>query len=225
MSGAGGQEEIIVIPSMFTYISTHQMQLLRQIGEHFLISLLALLVAAVIGILCGYAASLSPKSERIVSAPFQVLRVVPSLAILILLIPVMGTGIKPAVTALTILAIPPVLLNTIVGFREVPDFMVESARGIGMSEKDVLFKVRIPLALPMILAGLRTGLVEVFASTTLAAKIGAGGLGEIIFTGLGLNRADLLILGGLLVAVLSLGSGAVFDRISRRMMKYKYSGG
>ena len=225
MSGAGGQEEIIVIPSMLTYISTHQMQLLRQIGEHFLISLLALLVAAVIGILCGYAASLSPKSERIVSAPFQVLRVVPSLAILILLIPVMGTGIKPAVTALTILAIPPVLLNTIVGFREVPDFMVESARGIGMSEKDVLFKVRIPLALPMILAGLRTGLVEVFASTTLAAKIGAGGLGEIIFTGLGLNRADLLILGGLLVAVLSLGSGAVFDRISRRMMKYKYSGG
>lgn len=214
-----------MIPSMFTYISTHQMQLLRQIGEHFLISLLALLVAAVIGILCGYAASLSPKSERIVSAPFQVLRVVPSLAILILLIPVMGTGIKPAVTALTILAIPPVLLNTIVGFREVPDFMVESARGIGMSEKDVLFKVRIPLALPMILAGLRTGLVEVFASTTLAAKIGAGGLGEIIFTGLGLNRADLLILGGLLVAVLSLGSGAVFDRISRRMMKYKYSGG
>ncbi len=214
-----------MIPSMFTYITTHQMQLLRQIGEHFMISLLALLVAAVIGILCGYAASLSSKSERIVSTPFQVLRVVPSLAVLILLIPVMGTGIKPAVTALTILAVPPVLLNTIVGFREVPDFMVESARGIGMSEKDVLRQVRIPFALPMILAGLRTGLVEVFASTTLAAKIGAGGLGEIIFTGLGLNRADLLILGGLLVAVLSLGSGAVFDRISRRMLKYKYSGG
>lgn len=211
-----------MILSMLTYISTHQAQLLRQTGEHFLISLLALLVAAVIGILCGYAASLSPKSERIVSAPFQVLRVVPSLAVLILLIPVMGTGIRPAVTALTILAIPPVLLNTIVGFREVPDFMVESARGIGMSEKDVLFKVRIPLALPMILAGLRTGLVEVFASTTLAAKIGAGGLGEIIFTGLGLNRADLLILGGLLVAALSLGSGAVFDRVSRRLLKYKY---
>lgn len=91
-----------------------------------------------------------------------------------------------------------------------------------MSENDVLRQVRIPLALPMILAGLRTGLVEVFASTTLAAKIGAGGLGEIIFTGLGLNRADLLILGGLLVAVLSLGSGAVFDCISRQLLKYKY---
>lgn len=211
-----------MIPSMITYISTHQAQLFRQIGEHFLISLLALLVAAVIGTLCGYAASLSLKSERIISAPFQVLRVVPSLAVLILLIPVMGTGIRPAVTALTILAVPPVLLNTIVGFREVPEFMVESARGIGMTEKDVLWQVRVPLALPMILAGLRTGLVEVFASTTLAAKIGAGGLGEIIFTGLGLNRADLLILGGLLVAVLSLGSGAVFDRISRALLKYKY---
>ena len=91
-----------------------------------------------------------------------------------------------------------------------------------MTEKELFWRVKIPCALPMILAGLRTALVEVVASTTLAAKIGAGGLGEIIFTGLGLYRMDLLVLGGGLVAVLSLASGWVFDILTRRMLRYKY---
>ena len=91
-----------------------------------------------------------------------------------------------------------------------------------MTEKELFWKVKIPYALPMILAGMRTALVEVVASTTLAAKIGAGGLGEIIFTGLGLYRMDLLVLGGGLVAVLSLASGWLFDIVARRMLKYKY---
>lgn len=100
--------------------------------------------------------------------------------------------------------------------------MVETAAGIGMTHREALWRVRLPLALPLILSGLRTALVEVVASATLAAKIGAGGLGEVIFTGLGLNRSDLLVLGGVLVAALSLGSGAVFDAIARRLMPYKY---
>lgn len=193
-----------------------------QIRDHLMISLAALAIAAVIGILGGYFASKSEKSERWISGPFQVLRVVPSLAVLVLLIPVLGTGVAPAVAALTILAVPPVLLNTIVGFREVPDFMLESAKGIGMEEQQELWKVKAPLAMPMILAGLRTALVEVIASATLAAKIGAGGLGEVIFTGLGLNRTDLLLVGGIAVAVLSLGCGLIFDVVARRITKWQY---
>ena len=212
-----------MISGITEYISTHSAQMLEQIATHIGISLFALAVAAIIGIPCGYFASKSTKCEALLTAPFEMLRVVPSLAFLLLLIPIMGTGLMPAVTALTVLAIPPILLNTIVGFRDVPDFMIESARGIGMSEREVLRQVRIPLALPMILAGTRTALVEVFASTTLAAKIGAGGLGEIIFTGLGLSRNDLLVLGGVLVALLSLAAGWVFDAISRTLLKYKYA--
>ncbi len=208
--------------SIAEYISTHAVQLFGQIVSHTGISLFALLTAAVTGIPCGYLASRSEKTEFLMSAPFEMLRVVPSLALLILLIPVMGTGPAPAIVALTILAVPPILLNTIVGFRSVPDFMIESAAGIGMNERDIFYKVRIPAAMPMILAGVRTSLVEVFASTTLAAKIGAGGLGEIIFTGLGLNRMDLLVLGGVLTAALSLAAGGIFDIISRKIMKYKY---
>lgn len=206
-----------MLTDLIEYMTTHSAQILEQIAAHIGISLLALALAVVIGIPCGYLASGSRRIEPLLTAPFEMLRVVPSLALLILLIPLMGTGVVPAVVALTVLAIPPILLNTIVGFREVPAFMVESARGIGMEEREVLRLVRIPLAMPMILAGTRTALVEVFASTTLAAKIGAGGLGEIIFTGLGLSRNDLLVLGGVLVAVLSLGAGWVFDRITARI--------
>ncbi len=211
-----------MLTDMTTYIGTHGMEILEQTITHLWISLASLAIAVLIGVPAGYMASESEKTERWISLPFSVLRVVPSLAVLVLLIPVMGTGVPPAITALTILAVPPVLLNTIVGFREVPAFMKEAASGIGMSEAEMLWRVRFPLALPMILAGIRTALVEVIASATLSAKIGAGGLGEIIFTGLGLNRTDLLLLGGALVAALSLGSGFVFDRLCRIWMPYKY---
>ena len=158
------------------------------------ISLAALAAAVLIGVPCGYLAANSPGTEKWISAPFHVLRVIPSLAILVLLIPVAGTGALPAVIALTILAVPPVLLNTIVGFRDVPPFMTESAAGMGMTDKEILWKVRIPLA---------------------------GGLGEVIFTGLGLNRMDLLLLGGVLVAALSLLCGGLFDALARSLMPYR----
>lgn len=206
---------------MGEYIATHTGEILVQVRDHMLISLYAMLIAILIGVVAGYFASRSAAAERWLGVPFSVLRVVPSLAILVLLIPVMGAGVGSAVTALTILAVPPVFLNTIVGFREVPDFIKESAKGMGMTGRESLWKVEIPLAMPMILAGIRTAMVEVIASATLAAKIGGGGLGEIIFTGLGLNRSDLLWIGGILVAMLSLGSGILFDIGSRRIIRWK----
>lgn len=208
--------------SILAYLNENGSSFLIQVRDHLLISLAALAIASVIGIPLGYAASKNPKSEKWISGPFQVLRVIPSLAILVILIPVMGVGTAPALTALTILAVPPILLNTIVGFQNVPLSTIECAEGIGMDDKQILHKVRIPLALPMILSGVRSSLVEVIASATLAAKIGAGGLGEIIFTGLGLNRMDLLVLGGVSVAVLSLCCGLIFDLITRHILKYKY---
>lgn len=208
--------------SMLNYLQANTTLFFHQILTHLWVSLLSLAIAIAIGVPFGYLASRSPKSEKWITGPFQILRVIPSLALLILLIPVMGTGTVPAVTALSVLAVPPVLLNTIAGFHEVPDFMIETGEGMGMTERDIFRKVRAPLALPLILAGIRTALVEVIASAALAAKIGAGGLGEIIFTGLGLNRADLLILGGLAVGLLSLGCGGLFDLLCRRILRYKY---
>ena len=110
---------------LVTYLQNNAFDILVQVRDHLTVSLIALLIACAIGVPIGYFASESAKGERIMTIPFEVLRVVPSLAILVLLIPVLGTGTAPAAVALTILAVPPVLLNTIAGFRQVPDFMTE----------------------------------------------------------------------------------------------------
>lgn len=192
------------------------------IKEHIIISLISLTGAMLIGIFFGYLCIKNKKAEKWIIALFHVLRIIPSLAVLILMIPIIGTGIKSAVVALVLLAIPPILMNTVAGFQEVPEFMIETAAGLGMTERQILSKVKIPLALPMILSGMRIALVEIIATVTIAAKIGAGGLGGIILTGLGLNRKDMLLIGGVSVGILSVLSGALIRRLEVFFIKYKY---
>lgn len=204
------------------YFRSNMNTYLASVQEHILISLLALMVAVIIGVPCGYACVKHKKYQRWIVSIFQMLRIVPSLAVLILLIPIMGVGIKSAMTALVLLAVPPVLMNTAAGLDEVPDFMLETACAVGMTERQVLWKVRFPLAMPLILTGIKTAMIEIIASATLASKIGAGGLGDIIFTGLGLNRTDLLLVGGISVAVLSISAGLLLDLADVLLLKYKY---
>lgn len=134
-----------------------------------------------------------------------------------ILIPFIGVGRLPAIIALVVLAVPPILLNTIVGFNEVPQILIETATGLGMTKWQTLYKVRFPLASPHILNGIKLALIEVIASATLATYIGAGGLGTIIFTGLGLYRYDLLIIGGGSVTLLSFMSMILFDLLISRL--------
>lgn len=204
------------------YFTNNMNAYLISVKEHIGISLLALMAAIIIGIPCGYACVKYKKYEKLIISIFQVLRIIPSLAVLILLIPIMGTGIKPAMTALVLLAVPPILMNTVAGLEEVPDFMLETACGVGMTDRQVLWNVKFPLAMPLILTGIKTATIEIIASATLASKIGAGGLGDIIFTGLGLYRIDLLLVGGISVAVLSIAAGLFLDLIDRLLLQYKY---
>lgn len=206
------------------YFTTDIDAYLLSVKEHIAISILALGVSAILGIILGYLCAERKKYEKWIVSLFQVLRIIPSLAILFLLIPLMGTGFQPAMTALILLAIPPILLNTITGLEEVPAFMLETAYAVGMSDWQVLLKVKLPLAAPLILTGIKTAAIEIVASATLAAKIGAGGLGSIIFTGLGLNRIDLLLIGGVSVAVLSIASALILDGAERYLFKYKFTG-
>ena len=207
---------------VISYISQNQNSYLISVREHVFISLLAVSVAIIIGIPAGYACDKYRKYEKWIAAAFQTLRIIPSLAVLILLIPVMGTGINPAMTALVLLAVPAILLNTAAGLRSVPYFMIETAYGVGMTDREVLWKVKFPLALPAILTGVKTAMIEIIASATLAAKIGAGGIGGMIFTGLGLNRMDILLAGGISVAALSISAGLAFEMLDRLMLKYNH---
>lgn len=203
------------------YFNTHISEYFICVRMHIGISLLALFAASVIGIPCGYLCSREFGWSKWIKGGFQVLRIVPSLAVLIFLIPILGVGIRPAITALVLLAVPPILMNTAVGFQEVPDYILETAEAMGMTKKQIICKIRIPLALPMIFAGMKTAMVEIIASATIASKIGAGGLGDIILTGLGLNRSDLLLIGGLSVAVLALASGILFECLELIVLKYR----
>jgi len=176
-----------------------------------------MIIAIPLGILCNSSDFL----YKGVKGLFGTLRIVPSLAILVLFIPIVGTGMKLAVLALTILAIPPILINTALAFRTLPEAVLETALGMGMGAWRTFFIVKLPLAFPLIFAGVKTAVVEVIASATLAAYIGAGGLGSLIFTGLGLMRTDLLLIGGVSVGILSLLSGYLLNRLDHRITKYK----
>ncbi|MGN0403673.1 MAG: ABC transporter permease [Bariatricus sp.] len=204
------------------YFSENLGKYLTCVRAHVGISFLALLIAAVIGVPLGYLCVKNQRWNRLITGGFQVLRIIPSLAVLILLIPVMGTGMKPAMTALVLLAVPPILMNTTAGFEEVPEFMLETAAGLGMTERQIFWKVKIRMAMPMILTGMKTAAIEIIASATIASKIGAGGLGDIILTGLSLNRTDLLLIGGVSVAVVSLLAGVLFRQLEKIILKYQY---
>ena len=208
---------------VIAYFSTHGADYIQMVLEHLNVSILSLAAAILIAVPLGIACSRSPLLEKISVGVSGILRIIPSLAVLVVCVPILGTGALPAVVALTVLAIPPILINTALGFRSAPADVLEAARGMGMDERLVFFKIKVPLAFPVSFAGVRTAASEVVASATLAAYIGAGGLGQIIFTGLGLMRTDLLVIGGASVAALSLLMGMLLSAIDRRMRPYEFA--
>ena len=186
-------------------------------AEHILISFASLFFAAAIGIPAGFLSSRNQHWYRFSTTTFNTLRIVPSLAMIVVLIPVIGTGFFTAMIALVVLGIPPILLATAAAFRSIPDFITDNALGMGMDRRQLFLMVKFPIALPLILTGVKTALVEIIASATLAAYIGGGGLGGIVLTGLGLNRTDLLFIGGASVAILSMVANTSMTRIQKRV--------
>ncbi|RRF88788.1 MAG: ABC transporter permease [Coriobacteriaceae bacterium] len=189
------------------------------VATHLWLSAVALALATVIAVPLGILGARFRRLDSVSEGVWGTLRIIPSLALLLVLIPVLGTGTLPAVVSLTVLAIPPILINTTTAFKTLPADVLEAAEGMGMPPARELLTVKLPLALPVAFAGFRTATSEVIASAMLAAYIGAGGLGDLIFTGLGLMRTDLLWIGGLSVAALSLAVGALLSLAEARMRR------
>ncbi|HKW44840.1 MAG TPA: ABC transporter permease [Candidatus Eremiobacteraceae bacterium] len=194
----------------WAFALTHQGSIESAIREHLALSASALGSAAVVCLPLGVLASRYGWGRAVIAAVNGV-RVIPSLAILALVLPWLGLGFASALVALVVLACPPVLVNTDVAFRGVDAGAVESARAMGMTSSQVLWRVQTPLALPVVLAGLRVAAVEVVASATLATLIGAGGLGDLIVAGLELNEPAELLVGSLSAAALALAAAAAFS--------------
>lgn len=207
--------------SILDYFASDGAEWLQMVAEHLQVSALALAIAVLVAVPAGILCSRSALADRLATGIAGVLRIVPSLAVLIICVPYLGVGTLPAVVALTVLAIPPILINTAVAFRNVPAEMIEAARGLGMSPSQMFWRIQVPLAFPVAFSGIRTASIEVIASASLAAYIGAGGLGVLIYTGIGAMRNDLLWIGGLSVAALSLLTSrllAAADNLVRRRL-------
>jgi osmoprotectant transport system permease protein len=191
-----------------------------RLWEHLWISGASLGAAIGIGLPLGLAIGHTGKGARAVVAIANVGRAVPSLGLMglafILLLPFgLGVGPLPTIIALTALGIPPIVVNAYVGLREVDRELVEAARGLGMRASDVLLRVEIPIALPVILAGVRTSAVQIVATATLAAAIGGGTLGQLIYIGFNVGDQVRIFGAALVVAALSIATEVAFATLQR----------
>lgn len=193
-----------LLRSVLDYIRANPNDFRTAVETHLRLSGTALLIALLVALPVGVLASRSGLISLYALNVSGIARAVPSAAVLFVAYPYLGLGFTPAVFALTLLAVPPILINTNVGFAEVDPAIREAAYGMGMNTAQVLSRVELPLALPVVIAGIRTAAVEVVASATLATFIGAGGLGDFINEGLSNFDNVQILVGAVPVAILTL---------------------
>lgn len=206
-----------MLADAWNYILAHPAQFYRALGVHIALSASALFLAALISIPAGIAVARRSGLALAVVNAANVGRTLPSLAVLALVMPLLGTGFAPALFALTLIALPPIVTHTIVGMRGVDADAVDAAVGMGMTRTLLLRQVELPMALPVIFAGLRTGAVQVISGAVLAAFIGGGGLGDFITAGIAMMAIPQLLVGAIPVTLLALGTDFLFGALQRRM--------
>jgi len=205
------------------YLIKHPEKLAGWTLDHLWIILVAIVIAIILGVVLGIYITGKGKEHIADTVLYlaEIMMTVPSLALfglLMLLLSSVGLkaiGFLPAVIALIIYGQLPILRNTYTAIRGVDPAMIEAGKGMGMSERQLLFKVKLPLAVPVIMAGLRNAIVLIIGIAAIAALIGAGGLGVPIFRGLRNARMDLIILGGVSVSILALVVDTLVSRVER----------
>ena len=201
MSGFG--DAIVYLNDPFNW--TRRNGILELLGQHMAISTIAVLAALVLAVPVGIALGSAGRGRGAVVVLSNVSRAVPTLALLTLFaVSPIGFGARATTIALAVFAIPPILTNTYVGFRGVDADVREAARGMGMSRTQVIARVEFPLALPLVMTGIRTAAVQVVATASLAALVAGGGLGRIVALGFGQQDYGQIIAGAILIAVLAL---------------------
>lgn len=201
----------------WAYILEHPARFGQALLTHVTISAAALVTAAAIAIPLGIFVADRTRGALLAINAANIGRTLPSLAVLALVMPVLGTGFAPSWFALTLLAMPPILINTCTAVREVDADVVDAARGMGMSAGEIVRRIKLPLALPVIFAGVRTAAVQVVSGAVLASYIGGGGLGDFITAGIAMMAVPQLLVGAIPATLLSLGTDFLFGRIQRRL--------
>lgn len=203
------------LAEFFSFVHDQSGKLLTQTVEHLGLTCVSLLLAVLIGMPLGIVITRRRKLASAVLGFTGVLQTIPSIALLGFMIPLLGIGAVPAIVALFLYALLPIVRNTYTGIEEVSTTVKEAARGMGMSDMQVLVKVELPLALPVIFAGIRTATVINVGVATLAAYIAAGGLGEFIFGGIALNNTNMILAGAIPSALLAILLDFLLGRLQR----------
>lgn len=189
--------------------------LVNKTFEHLYISVVALLLAMIVAIPLGILLSKREKLSKISLTVAGILQTIPTLAILALMIPLFGVGKTTAIIALFIYVLLPILNNTIVGVQNIDSNVKEAGRSMGMTNFQLMKDIELPLALPMVLSGIRLSSVYVISWAALASYVGAGGLGDLIFNGLALYEPEMIIVGTILVTLLALIVDLILAQIEK----------
>ncbi|WP_126651530.1 ABC transporter permease/substrate-binding protein [Chryseobacterium aureum] len=189
--------------SFWQFITEQHEKLLVQVVQHLGLTFLSLFLAIIVGVPLGILIARKRKLSGSVLGIAGILQTIPSIALLGFMIPVFGIGATPAIVALLIYALLPIIRNTYTGITEVDPAVSEAAKAMGMNRKQLLFKVELPLAMPVIIAGIRTAAVINVGVATLASFVAAGGLGEFIFGGISLNSSNMILAGAIPAALLA----------------------
>lgn len=188
--------------------------------EHIQISLISIFFAILIGLLIGFIISEYKKSSKFVLGVINSIYTIPSISLLGFLIPISGIGNKTAIIALTVYALLPMVRNTYAGLTNINPLLVEAAIGMGSTKSQVLFKIKIPLAMPIIITGIRNMAVMTIALAGIASFIGAGGLGVAIYRGITTNNKAMTIVGSSLIAILAILVDYIIGVVEKAMKKH-----
>ncbi|MEK5522822.1 ABC transporter permease [Heyndrickxia sp. FSL W8-0423] len=190
--------------SIIQFLTSNWSELLFKTWQHFYISIIAVFLGIIVAVPIGIALTRTPKLAGVIMGIAGVIQTFPSLAILAFFIPILGVGKVPAIVALFFYSVLPILRNTYIGVKGIERNLLEAGRGMGMTGWERIRYVEIPLAIPVIMAGIRLSTVYLIGWATLAAFIGAGGLGDYIFSGLNLYQTEFIIAGAIPVTILAL---------------------
>lgn len=205
------------ILSFLEYFTKSIPRLLEMTLQHIGMVALGILLALVVGIPLGILCTKSKTYERIILAVANMIQVVPSLALLATLMLFMGLGYQTVVVGLFLYSLLPIIRNTFVGLKEVEQSYLEAGEGMGMTKLQLLFKVKFPLSLPFMVAGLRVATVIAIGVATLAPFIGGEGLGREILSGINVRNTDKILAGAIVAAILAVVVDYALGKLQRRL--------
>lgn len=207
-----------------TWAPRHIPEILTALWQHLALCLSSVLIGSLIALVLGIVCARRPRLYAFVLTITGILFVIPSLALFAMLIPLLGLGAKPAIVGLSSYTLLILFRNVVTGLRGVPADVLDAADGMGYGPWQRLLRVELPLALPLIVAGIRIAVVTVIGIATVAAFIDAGGLGTIILMGIDQSYTEKILVGGLLTASLAVLFDLVLGNAEKRLLRWRRAG-